>query len=56
MHLDGDPSNNENWNLVTACRPCHAAYDAPQVTVARAEDRRWRLLETGQLELFLDLP
>jgi len=29
MHLHGDPSNCEEWNLVAACRPCHAAYDAP---------------------------
>lgn len=55
MHLNGNPSNNEDWNLVTACRPCHAAYDAAQVTVARASARRWVLIEAGQLELLPEL-
>src|SRR5436853_55479 len=55
MHLDGNPMNCEEWNLVTACRPCHAAYDAPDVTAARADTRRWRLLGAGQLELFPEL-
>ena len=22
-HIDGDRSNNEEWNLQTLCRPCH---------------------------------
>jgi 5-methylcytosine-specific restriction endonuclease McrA len=52
MHLDGDPSNCADWNLASACRPCHAAYDAP---AGRAEVRRWKLIEAGQLELFPDL-
>ncbi len=55
MHLDGDPMNCENWNLVTACRPCHAAYDAPRRVVASADARRWTRIESGQLELFPDL-
>lgn len=55
MHLGGNPANCEGWNLVCACRPCHAAYDAPQVTIARANARRWTLIEAGQLELFEDL-
>lgn len=50
MYLPGDPMNCEERNLVTACRSCHAAYHAPQVTMGRAEARRWRLLEVGQLE------
>ena len=55
MHLDGDPANCEEWNLVTACRSCHASYDSPHVTIGRAEAKRWRLLDAGQLELFPDL-
>jgi 5-methylcytosine-specific restriction endonuclease McrA len=52
MHLDGNSWNCEEWNLATACRSCHAAYDAPEVTAARAAARRWRLIDAGQLELF----
>jgi len=55
MHLDRDPSNNENWNLVCACRPCHVAYDAPDLAAARGEARLRDLLDAGQLELFPDL-
>jgi hypothetical protein len=55
MHLDGDPWNCENWNLVTACRSCHAAYDAPHRIAASADARRWTRIEAGQLELFPDL-
>jgi hypothetical protein len=47
MHLDRDPSNNDDWNLVCACWPCHVAYDAPDLAAARAEARL-----QGQLELF----
>jgi 5-methylcytosine-specific restriction endonuclease McrA len=56
MHLDGDPMNCENWNLVTACRSCHASYDAPGRLMASGDARRWTRIETGQLELFPDLP
>jgi 5-methylcytosine-specific restriction endonuclease McrA len=56
MHLDGDPMNCENWNLVTACRSCHAAYDALQVTAARSAARRWTRMDAGQLELLPELP
>ncbi len=52
MHLDRDPSNNEDWNLVCACRSCHVAYDAPDLTAARAEARLRHMLDAGQLELF----
>lgn len=55
MHLDGDPMNNEEWNLVTACRPCHAAYDQPEIVAGQACDRRWKRIEAGQRELFPDL-
>jgi len=55
MHLDGDPANCENWNVVTACRSCHAAYDAPHRIAASADARRWTRIEAGQLELFPDL-
>ncbi len=56
MHLDGDPMNSENWNLVTACRPCHVAYDHPDLVAGQIEARRWQLLEAGQLELFPEIP
>jgi 5-methylcytosine-specific restriction endonuclease McrA len=56
MHLDRDPSNNEDWNLVCACRPCHVAYDAPDLVGARAEARLRGLIDAGQLELFPELP
>ena len=52
MHLDRDPSNNEDWNLVCACRPCHVAYDAPDLAIARGEARLRDLVDAGQLELF----
>lgn len=52
MHLNGDPGNCENWNLVTACRSCHAAYDAPHVTAARANAQVLHRITAGQLELF----
>lgn len=55
MHLDRDPSNNEEWNLVCACRPCHVAYDAPDLSAARAAARTRVLLDAGQLELFPEL-
>lgn len=55
MHLDGDPWNCENWNLVTACRPCHAAYDAPDRTVAQAEARLRTRVEQDQLALIPEL-
>ena len=55
MHLDRDPSNNEDWNLVCACRACHVAYDAPDLAGARAEARLRVLLDAGQLELFPEL-
>jgi 5-methylcytosine-specific restriction endonuclease McrA len=56
MHLDRDPGNNEDWNLVCACRPCHVAYDAPDLTAARAEARLRGLVDAGQLELFPAFP
>jgi 5-methylcytosine-specific restriction endonuclease McrA len=55
MHLDRDPGNNEDWNLVTACRPCHVAYDAPDLAAARSEARLRTREAAGQLELFPEL-
>jgi hypothetical protein len=55
MHLDRDPGNNEEWNLVTACRPCHVAHDAPDLAAARSEARLRTRLGAGQLELFPEL-
>ena len=55
MPLDGDPSNCENWNLVTACRTCHAADDAPEVTASRAATRWWKHIEAGQLDLLPEM-
>jgi hypothetical protein len=55
MHLDRDPSNNEDWNLVCACQSCHVAYDAPDLAAARGEARLRGLVDAGQLELFPEL-
>ncbi len=55
MHLDGDPANCENWNLVCAFRSCHVAYDAHDLAIARAEARLRRLLDAGQLDLHSEL-
>lgn len=55
MHLDGDPMNCEEWNLVTACRPCHATYDAPERVIHNALSRKWIQIEAGQLDLFLEV-
>jgi DNA-binding XRE family transcriptional regulator len=45
----------EDWNLVTACRPCHVAYDVPRLTAARAEAPLRMREAAGQLELFPEL-
>jgi 5-methylcytosine-specific restriction endonuclease McrA len=55
MHLDRDPSNNQEWNLVTACRSCHVAYDAPDLTAARRKSRLRTREAAGQLTLFPEL-
>lgn len=55
MHLDGDPHNCEEWNLVTACRSCHMAYDQPEIVAGRTHAQRWALIEAGQLELLPDI-
>jgi hypothetical protein len=55
MHLDRDPSNDEDWNLVLACRWCHVAYDAPDLTAARSEARLRTRVGAGQFELFPEL-
>lgn len=52
MHLDSDTFNCADWNLVTACRSCHAAYDARHAASARAMTRHWQTIAAGQLELF----
>jgi hypothetical protein len=39
LHLDCDPSDNEDWILVCACRPCHVPYDAPDLDAAWGEAR-----------------
>lgn len=55
MHLDRDPSNNEDWNLVCACRSCHVACDVPDQAVARAQARVQVQRDAGQLDLVPDL-
>jgi len=55
MHLDDDPWSCETWNLVTACRSCHAAYNAPDRTVAQAEARLRTRVEQDQLALIPEL-
>ena len=47
-HLDQNPQNNEDSNLMALCAPCHLGNDRPFV-----QHNHYRRLETmGQLSLF----
>lgn len=50
-HLDHDPSNNDDSNLVALCQRCHLRYDLELHMKHAAETRRKKRIERGQLEL-----
>ena len=52
-HLDHDPSNNADENLLAMCQRCHLSHDAEEHRRHAAETRRRRMVEAGQLELGL---
>lgn len=47
-HIDGNPGNNQRWNLLAACQRCHLKLDG----VRRARERQKVDLRMGQLFLF----
>ena len=52
-HLDHDTTHNDDDNLKALCQRCHLTYDAELHARHAAETRRWRMIEAGQMELFL---
>lgn len=38
-HIDGDPENNERWNLVTLCSECHHNKHRRKAEEEAADDR-----------------
>jgi hypothetical protein len=50
MHLDHDPTNCADENLLAACQKCHNAYDAKTRAAGIRERRR---LASGQMEMAL---
>jgi len=48
-HLDQDPTNNDESNLLAMCQLCHNRLDAPHRARNRADRER---KSTGQLKLF----
>lgn len=50
-HIDHDPSNCDDDNLVALCQRCHLRYDADEHARHAAETRRRKLIEAGQMEL-----
>lgn len=53
-HLDHDTDNNDDENLRAMCQYCHLNYDAALHAASRAETRRRRQREAGQLMLWPD--
>ena len=51
-HLDHDPKNCDESNLVALCQWCHLRYDAPEHRKHAAETRRRKLIEAGQMVMF----
>ncbi len=47
-HLDHDPTNNDEANLLAMCARCHLAYDAEHHAQTRAARAREDLAEMGQ--------
>lgn len=50
-HLDHNPANCDDSNLMAACQRCHLAYDAPHHAETRARTRRAAAEAAGQLTL-----
>lgn len=50
-HLDHDPTNCADSNLMAACQRCHLAYDAEHHRETRAATRRAAVEAAGQLAL-----
>lgn len=54
-HLDHDPANNDDANLLLVCQRCHLLMDRRQHASTR-QRARWRAeRERGQLDLVLDV-
>lgn len=53
-HLDHNPSNCDDDNLVALCQRCHLKYDAEEHALHAAETRRRKLIEAGQMVMTLD--
>jgi len=54
-HLDHDTTNSDPANLRAYCQRCHNRYDAPHRAASRAETRKRKLIDAGQLSLGLEL-
>jgi hypothetical protein len=52
-HLDHDPSNCDDDNLVALCQRCHLGYDAQEHARHAAVTRRRQMVEAGQMEMRL---
>jgi hypothetical protein len=50
-HLDHDPGNCDDDNLVALCQRCHLSYDAEMHALHAAETRRQAMVDAGQMEL-----
>jgi len=48
MHLDHDPTNNAEGNLLAACQKHHNSYDA-KMRAAGVKNRRRAVLAVGDL-------
>jgi hypothetical protein len=51
-HLNHDPADCRDENLVALCQPCHLSYDAKLHAQHAAETRRQKQREAGQMELW----
>lgn len=50
-HIDADPSNNQDSNLIALCQRCHFQADLELHRQNAADTRRRKRLEAGQKEL-----
>lgn len=56
MHLDHDPTNNVEENLLAGCQRCHNAYDAEHRREGIKRRAREEMEASGQGQLFAPLP